>query len=93
MRLQYGLTSAKSFKCSAGEHHRKRYSFTAMIRTSMIPMLPSELAAALMAVGVAFAYVQVGLAGVALFGIVLVIFQYLLGALIQSQERARGLRR
>ena len=60
-------------------------------REVLIPLLPSELAAALMAVGVAFLYVQVGLAGVALFGIVLVTFQYLLGALIQSQERAREL--
>ncbi len=71
--------------------YTERASFVSMIRTSMIPMLPSELAAALMAVGVSFIYVQVGLAGVALFGIVLVIFQYLLGALIQSQERAREL--
>ncbi len=60
-------------------------------REVLIPLLPSELAAALMAVGVAFLYVQVGLAGVALFGIVLVTFQYLLGALIKSQERAREL--
>ena len=60
-------------------------------REVMVPLLPSELAAALMAVGVAFLYVQVGLAGVALFGIVLVTFQYLLGALLQSQERAREL--
>ena len=69
----------------------ERSSFLSKIRTVMIPMLPSELAAALMAVGVAFIYVQIGLAGVALFGIVLVTFQYLLGALIQSQERARQL--
>ncbi len=44
-----------------------------------------------MAVGVAFIYGQIGLAGVALFGIVLVIFQYLLGALLKSQERAQEL--
>ena len=47
--------------------------------------------AALMAVGVAFLYVQVGLAGVALFGVVLVTFQYLLGALLVSQQRAAEL--
>jgi putative nucleotidyltransferase with HDIG domain len=69
----------------------ERDSFVAKIRTVMLPMLPSELAAALMAVGVAFIYTQIGLAGVALFGIVLVTFQYLLGALIKSQERAREL--
>jgi putative nucleotidyltransferase with HDIG domain len=69
----------------------ERSSFVEKVRTVMIPLLPSELAAALMAVGVAFLYVQVGLAGVALFGIVLVTFQYLLGALLQSLERAREL--
>jgi len=69
----------------------ERSSFIDKVRTVMVPLLPSELAAALMAVGVAFIYYEVGLAGVALFGIVLVIFQYLLGALIKSQERAREL--
>jgi len=68
-----------------------RSSFADKVRVALIPLLPSELAAALMAVGVAFIYVQIGLAGVALFGIVLVTFQYLLGALLKSQERAREL--
>ncbi|MET0306101.1 MAG: HD-GYP domain-containing protein [Solirubrobacterales bacterium] len=69
----------------------ERTPFIPKIRTVMIPLLPSELAAALMAVGVAFIYTQIGLAGVAFFGIVLVTFQYLLGALLKSQERAREL--
>jgi putative nucleotidyltransferase with HDIG domain len=69
----------------------ERSSFIEKVRKVMIPLLPSELAAALMAVGVAFIYYQIGLAGVALFGIVLVTFQYLLGALLKSQERAREL--
>jgi putative nucleotidyltransferase with HDIG domain len=69
----------------------ERSSLIPKILTGMIPLLPSELAAGLMAVGVAFIYTQIGLAGVALFGIVLVTFQYLLGALIKSQERAREL--
>ena len=50
-------------------------------------MLPSELAAALLAVGIARAYVDVGLPALALFGVVLLIFQYLLGALLLSQQR------
>jgi putative nucleotidyltransferase with HDIG domain len=69
----------------------ERSSFIDKVRNVMIPLLPSELAAALMAVGVAFIYIQIGLAGVALFGIVLVTFQYLLGALLKSEERAREL--
>ncbi|HZO05769.1 MAG TPA: HD-GYP domain-containing protein, partial [Solirubrobacterales bacterium] len=66
-------------------------SFTEKVRTALIPLLPSELAAAMMTVGVAFIYVQIGIAGVALFGIVLVTFQYLLGALLLSQQRAEEL--
>jgi putative nucleotidyltransferase with HDIG domain len=69
----------------------ERSSFVEKVRTALFPLLPSELAAALMAVGVAFIYNQIGLAGVALFGIVLVIFQYLLGALLKSEERAHEL--
>jgi putative nucleotidyltransferase with HDIG domain len=69
----------------------ERGSFVAKVRSALIPLLPSEMAAALMAVGVAYLYVQVGLAGVALFGVVLVTFQYLLGALLVSQQRAEEL--
>jgi putative nucleotidyltransferase with HDIG domain len=69
----------------------ERSSFVEKVRSVMFPLLPSELAAALMAVGVAFIFNQIGLAGVALFGIVLVTFQYLLGALLKSQDRAREL--
>jgi putative nucleotidyltransferase with HDIG domain len=69
----------------------ERGSFLAKVRSALIPLLPSEMAAALMAVGVAYLYVQVGLAGVALFGVVLVTFQYLLGALLVSQQRAEEL--
>jgi putative nucleotidyltransferase with HDIG domain len=69
----------------------ERSSFIEKVRTVIVPLLPSELAAALMAVGVAFIYDQIGLTGVALFGVVLVIFQYLLGALLKSQERAQEL--
>jgi putative nucleotidyltransferase with HDIG domain len=69
----------------------ERSSFVEKIRTALFPLLPSEMAAALMACGVAFIYVQIGLAGVALFGIVLITFQYLLGALLKSQERAHEL--
>jgi putative nucleotidyltransferase with HDIG domain len=71
----------------------ERSSFIDKVRTALFPLLPSELAAALMAVGITFIYNQIGLAGVALFGIVLIIFQYLLGALLVSQQRAEELER
>ncbi len=66
-------------------------SFTEELRTEMAPLLPSLLAAALMVVGVTFIYERIGLAGVALFAIVLVTFQYLIGALLKSQQRAEQL--
>jgi len=69
----------------------ERSSFLAKARTALIPLLPSELAAALMAVGVAFIYNEIGIAGVGLFGVVLIIFQYLLGALLVSQQRSEDL--
>ncbi|HTR74883.1 MAG TPA: HD-GYP domain-containing protein [Solirubrobacterales bacterium] len=76
---------------ACGSCYLERSSLLPKIRTVMLPMLPSELAAALMAVGVAFVYTQIGLAAVALFGVVIITFQYLLGALIKSQERAEEL--
>ncbi len=62
-------------------------------RTTAVPLLPSELMAALMAVGVAFVYATVGIAAIALFGVVLITFQYLIGALLTSQMRAEELQR
>jgi len=88
----FGLTILMNLVMIGGySSYVERSSLIPKILTGMIPLLPSELAAGLMAVGVAFIYSQIGLAGVALFGIVLVTFQYLLGALIKSQERAREL--
>jgi putative nucleotidyltransferase with HDIG domain len=84
--LAINFTMIASYSC-----YLDRSSFFNKVRTALIPLLPSELAAALMAVGVAYLYVQLGLAGVAMFGVVLVTFQYLLGALLVSQQRAEEL--
>ena len=84
--LAINFTMIASYSC-----YLDGSSFTRKVRTALVPLLPSELAAALMAVGVAYLYAQVGLAGVALFGVVLVTFQYLLGALLVSQQRAEEL--
>ncbi|HEU5142942.1 MAG TPA: HD-GYP domain-containing protein [Solirubrobacterales bacterium] len=86
--LAINFTMVAAYTC-----YLERSSFVAKARTALLPLLPSEMAAALMAVGVAFIYNEIGLAGVALFGIVLVTFQYLLGALIVSQQRAEELER
>jgi putative nucleotidyltransferase with HDIG domain len=67
-------------------------SLRSRARRVLPPVLPSELAAALLAVGVAYLYHRVGLPAIALFGIVLFTFQYLLGQLMVSEERAGQLR-
>jgi putative nucleotidyltransferase with HDIG domain len=84
--LALNFTMIASYAC-----YLERSRFFDKVREALVPLLPSELAAALMAVGVAFIYSQIGIAGVALFGIVLVTFQYLLGALLLSQQRAEEL--
>ncbi len=56
-------------------------------------VLPSEFASAMLAVAVAFIYHVIGIAAIALFGIVLITFQYLLGQLLLSQQRADELER
>jgi putative nucleotidyltransferase with HDIG domain len=68
----------------------ERAAFSSKLRV-LPPVLPSEFASAMLAVAVAFIYDQIGLAGIALFGVVIVTFQYLLGALLVSQERAEEL--
>ena len=74
-------------------HLDKGVTMVGLVRKLVIPVLPSELAAALLAVGIAYLYEQVGLAAIALFGIVLFTFQYLLGQLLLSEQRAEDLER
>jgi len=52
------------------------------------PVLPSEFASAMLAVAVAFIYHVIGISAIALCGVVLITFQYLLGQLLLSQQRA-----
>jgi putative nucleotidyltransferase with HDIG domain len=66
-------------------------SFWNMARTTLVPVLPTEFTAALMAMGVAYIYYQLGLAGIALFAVVLITYQHLLGQLLLSQQRAEEL--
>lgn len=60
----------------------------AKFRRSLVPLLPSEVASALIAIAIAYVYVRIGTASVALFGVVIIAFQMLIGALLVSQERA-----
>ncbi len=61
------------------------------VRRVLIPVLPTELVSGLLAVGLAYLYIHVGLASLALFAIALLILQYLIGALLLSQRRSEEL--
>jgi putative nucleotidyltransferase with HDIG domain len=58
------------------------------VRRSLVPLLPSEVASGLIAIAIAYVYVRLGTASVALFGVVIIAFQMLIGALLVSQQRA-----
>jgi putative nucleotidyltransferase with HDIG domain len=64
-----------------------------LVRKLVIPVMSSELFAALLAVGVTYLYIHVGLAAIILFGVVLFTFQRLLGQLLLSEQRAEELER
>lgn len=66
----------------------ERSSFATKVRRALVPLLPSELASALLTVAIALAYVELGFGALVMFGAVILVFQYLVGALLVSQERA-----
>jgi putative nucleotidyltransferase with HDIG domain len=63
-------------------------SFATEARRALWPVLPSELTGAMLAVGVALAYVKAGIETVVLVAVVILVFQYLVAALLESQNRA-----
>jgi putative nucleotidyltransferase with HDIG domain len=90
----YQLALFVNFMMVAGYScYLERSSLLSKARKTLSPVLPSELSAALLAVGVAVLYDRVGLAAIGLFGIVLLTFQYLLGQLLMSEERGEELER
>lgn len=82
------LSLAIDFVLIAGYScYAERSRFTTKVRRALVPLLPSELASALITVAVALAYVELGIEAMALFGAVILVFQYLVRALLVSQER------
>jgi putative nucleotidyltransferase with HDIG domain len=84
----FQVSLALNFVLTAGYRaYVERATFGSQLRV-LPPVLPSEFASAMLAVAVAFIYHVIGIAAIALFGVVLVTFQYLLGQLLLSQQRA-----
>jgi putative nucleotidyltransferase with HDIG domain len=84
----FQVSLALNFVLTAGYRaYVERATFGSQLRV-LPPVLPSEFASAMLAVAVAFIYHVIGISAIALFGVVLVTFQYLLGQLLLSQQRA-----
>jgi len=87
----FQISLALNFILTAGYRaYVERVSFASQLAV-LPPVLPSEFASAMLAVAVAFIYHVIGISAIALFGVVLVTFQYLLGQLLLSQQRAHEL--
>ncbi len=83
LALLVDFTLIAGYRC-----YVERSSFASKVRRALIPLLPSELASAMLALGVALAYVEIGTQAVILLGVLVIVFQYLIGALLTSQDRA-----
>jgi diguanylate cyclase (GGDEF)-like protein len=60
---------------------------------SLIPLLSAELFSALLTIAATYLTDRLGVAGFTLFGLVIIIFQHLIGELLTSQRRSRALQR
>jgi putative nucleotidyltransferase with HDIG domain len=65
----------------------ERSRLSAKVHRVLVPLLPTELASGLIAIGLSYLYIHLGLASLALFAIALLILQNLVGALLLSQQR------
>jgi diguanylate cyclase (GGDEF)-like protein len=70
-----------------------RTTLVQMTREALLPMLPAELFSALLTMVAVYLAKQLGPLGLALFALVLVIFQHLVGELLLSQRRSKELHR
>jgi diguanylate cyclase (GGDEF)-like protein len=70
-----------------------RSSFAQKAREAVVPVLPAELVAILLTMGAACIAVQTGTLGIVLIGMMLLIFQYLVGQLLKSKSRGEKLHR
>jgi diguanylate cyclase (GGDEF)-like protein len=90
----YLVTLAVNFLFVAGYRcYLERSSLLAKAKETLVPVLSAELVTALLTLVGAFGADQLGLTGLALFGLVLGIFQYLVSELMTSKRRSETLQR
>ncbi len=68
-------------------------SFGRKIREVFAPVLPAELFSAVLTTAAVYLAVRLGTVGIALFAVVLIVFQYLVGELLKSKQRGEDLQR
>ncbi len=92
--VTFVVALALNFLCIAGYRcYLDRSSLVQKARETVLPVLSAELFSDLLTVAAVWISVQLGTVGLALFGIVLVIFQYLVGELLTSKRRSEELQR
>jgi diguanylate cyclase (GGDEF)-like protein len=70
-----------------------RTSLWRKTREAFAPVLAAELFSALLTVAAVYVASDLGTAGIAMFGVVLIVFQYLVGELLESKRRGEELHR
>jgi diguanylate cyclase (GGDEF)-like protein len=90
----FAFAMVLNFVAIAGyQCHLDGTSLLAKVREALAPIVASQLFSALLTLFAVYLAVSLGTVGLALFGLVLVIFQYLVGQLLVSKRRSEDLQR
>jgi diguanylate cyclase (GGDEF)-like protein len=73
--------------------YREGSSIAGKIRDVLVPVLPAELFSALLTMAAVYLATELGTIGLAVLSLMFVVFQYLVGALLTSQQRSEDLQR
>ncbi len=92
--VAFVLALALNFAAIAGyQCYLDGSSLADKARQALVPILASELFSALLTLAAVYLAVQLGTIGIALLGLVFVVFQYLVGELLTSKRRSEDLQR
>jgi diguanylate cyclase (GGDEF)-like protein len=92
--VMFVFALALNFLMVAGyQCHLDGASIADKFTDAFAPILASELFSALLTMAAVYVAVRLGATGIALLGLILVIFQYLVGELLMSQRRSKQLHR
>jgi diguanylate cyclase (GGDEF)-like protein len=90
----YLVTLGLNFLIVAGHQcFLERSSLAARTQETLLPVLSAELVSALLTLIGVWVFLQLSTVGLVLFGLVLGIFQYLVGELLKSKRRSHSLQR